>query len=118
NFGFTDHTTLLTWITAATESLAGLLLVVGLFSPLAAAGILGVTASVVYVKFTGGFFGPPEGFEYEFLLATAAFTLLFTGPGRVAVDVHTPWRRKPVPFGISGLVLAAAGCVVILILFR
>src|SRR5699024_441272 len=36
-FGFSDHTTLLTWITALTESLGGLLLVVGLFSPLAAA---------------------------------------------------------------------------------
>jgi|GEM_PF-97601 len=118
NFGFTDHTTLLTWITALTESLGGLLLVVGLFSPLAAAGILGVAASAVYVKFSGGFFGPPAGFEYEFLLATCAFALLFTGPGRLAIDVHTPWRRKPVPFGLSGLVLAAAGCVVILILFR
>lgn len=118
DFGFTDHTTLLTWITALTESIGGLLLVVGLFSPFAAAGILGVTASAVYVKFHGGFFGPPDGFEYELLLATSAFVVLFTGPGRLAVDVHTPWRRKPVPFGISGLVLAAAGCVVILILFR
>lgn len=117
-FGFTGYTTLLSWITAVTETVGGALLILGLFTPLAAAGLLGVAASVVYVQFSGGFFGEPSGFEYEVLLAACAFALLFTGAGRLSVDVHTPWRRKPMPFAVLGLLLAAAGCVVILVLFR
>ena len=117
-FGFTDYTTLLSWITAVTETVGGALLILGLFTPLAAAGLLGVAASVVYVQFNGGFFGEPSGFEYELLLAACAFALLFTGAGRLAVDVNTPWRRKPMPYGVLGLLLAAAACVVILVSFH
>lgn len=117
-FGFTSYTTALSWITALTETIGGALLIVGLFTPLAAAGLLGVAASVVYVKFSGGFFGPPQGFEYELLLATSAFVLLFTGAGRLSVDVHTPWRRKPMPYAVLGVLIAAAACVVILGIFR
>lgn len=117
-FGFTGATTLLSWITALTETLGGTLLVFGLFTPLAAAGLLGVSASAVYVKFGGGFFGAPAGFEYELLLAAGVFALLFTGAGRLSVDVHTPWRRKPMPYAVLGLLLAAAACVVILVSFR
>lgn len=116
-FGFTSQTTLLSWITAVTETVSGALLVLGLFTPLAAAGILGVAASVVYLKFGGGFFSR-QGFEYELLLAGAAFTLLFTGAGRIAVDVNTPWRRKPMPFAVFGVLLAAAASVLVLVLFR
>lgn len=117
-FGFTGYTTLLSWITAFTETAGGVLLVLGLFTPLAAAGILGVTATIVYVKFDAGFFAAQQGFEYELLLAATAFALLFTGAGRLAFDVHTPWRRKPMPYAVVGLLLAAAASVVILILFR
>lgn len=117
-FGFDSYTSVLAWITALTETLGGALLIVGMFTPLAAAGLLGVAASVVYVKFDGGFFGPPEGFEYELLLACCAFVLLFTGAGRVSIDVHTPWRRRPWPYGVLGVLAAAAGAVVILAIFR
>lgn len=118
-FGYTSQTTLLSWITALSETVGGLLLVFGLFTPIGAAAILGVTANIVYLKFSGGFFvGQGTGFEYELLLAAAAFTLLFTGPGRVAVDKNTPWRRKPLPFALIGLLLAAAGTVAVLVLAR
>lgn len=117
-YGFTGYTTLLSWITALTETVGGGLLILGLFTPLAAAGLLGVATSVVFVQFGGGFFGEPSGFEYEVLLATSAFVLLFTGAGRLSVDVHTPWRRKPMPYAVLGLLLTSAACVVILILFH
>ncbi|OZM74197.1 hypothetical protein CFN78_07120 [Amycolatopsis antarctica] len=117
--GYTSQTTLLSWITALAEVGGGALLILGLFTPIGAAAILGVTANIVYVKYGSGFFnGPEQGYEYELLLGVVALALLFTGSGRVALDANTPWRRKPMPFAIVGLVLAAAASVAVVLLFR
>ncbi|WP_243859246.1 DoxX family protein [Amycolatopsis arida] len=117
-FGYSGNTTLLSWITALSETLGGLLLVLGLFTPLGAAAILGVAANVVYVKWANGFFMGNNGFEYELLIGTVALALLFTGAGRISVDKNTPWRRRPMPFALLGLLLAAAASVVVLVVFR
>jgi putative oxidoreductase len=117
SFGFTQ-TTLLAWVTGISELAGGALLVFGLFTPIGAAAILGVMANVIYLKWSGGFFGPPKGFEWEAALATMAFTLLFTGPGRISIDRPTPWARKPAPYGIVGLILAAGLSAVTLVVLR
>lgn len=118
-FGFTSQTTLLSWITGIIEVGGGLLVILGLFTPLAAAALLGVTVNIVYAKFPGGFFqGHGQGFEFELLLAGLSLTLLCTGAGRISLDVNTPWRKKPWPFGLLGLLLAAAASVVVIVLFR
>jgi putative oxidoreductase len=117
--GFTSQTTFLAWLASITEVGGSALLLLGLFTPLGAAALLGLFASIVYVKFHGGFFiGQGQGFEFEALLGLVALTFLFTGPGRIALDVNTPWRKKPVPYGLLGVLLAAAVAVVVLIAFR
>lgn len=100
------HARALAWVTGVTELGGGALLVLGLFTALGAAGILGVMASVIRLKWHGGFFAP-SGFEWELALATLAFTVLFTGPGRVALDNGRPWYRHPVATGFTFLVIAA-----------
>ena len=118
-FGYTSQTTLLSWITGVSEVGGGLLVIVGLFTPLGAAALLGVAANIVYAKFRGGFFERQgQGFEFELVLASLALTLLCTGSGRLAMDANTPWRRKPWPFGLLGLLLAAAASVAVIVLFR
>jgi putative oxidoreductase len=122
-FGFTSQTTLLSWITGIAEVGGGLLVILGLFTPLGAAALLGVTVNVVYAKFHGGFFlgrgnSPGGGFEFELVLSALSLALLFTGAGRVSLDVNTPWRRKPTPFGLLGLLLATAASVAVIMLFR
>lgn len=119
-YGFTQSTSLLSWITAAVEVGAGGLLVLGVFTPLGLAGLLTIQASVIAVKLNDGFFlgAPTQGFEYEVVLAAIAVALLFTGPGRISLDANTPWRRKPVPFGLVALLLAAAATVTMLLVFR
>jgi putative oxidoreductase len=118
-FGFTGQTTLLSWITGVSEIAGGALVIVGLFTPLGAAALLGVAANVVYAKFHGGFFdGQGKGFEFELVLAALALSLLCTGAGRVSLDVNTPWRRRPWPFGLLGFLLAAAASVTVIVLFR
>ncbi|MQA61157.1 MAG: DoxX family membrane protein [Actinophytocola sp.] len=123
--GFT-RPLLLSWATAVTEVGAGGMLVLGLFTPLAAAGVLGIVASAVYLTPRDvGYYGILQedgavvpGAAFPLMLAGAAAAMLFTGPGRVALDVKTPWRRRPVPFGIVGLLLAAGAAVAVIMLFR
>ncbi|CAM3653131.1 DoxX family protein [Kibdelosporangium persicum] len=112
-----SQTTLLAWVTGVSELVGGVLLVLGLFTPVGAAAVLGVMANVIFLKWSGGFFSP-RGFEWELALGAAAFTLLFTGPGRISLDRPTPWGRRPVPLGLFMLIVAAGLSVVTLVVFR
>jgi putative oxidoreductase len=117
--GYTSQTTVLSWVAGVTEIAGGALLILGLFTPVAAGALLAVTANVVYLTYREGFFlGGGHGVEYHLVLGGIALALLFTGPGRISLDVNTPWRRRPVPFGIVGFVLAAAAMAIVLTRFR
>jgi putative oxidoreductase len=115
-YGFSRNIEFLTWLTGVTEVAGSVLLVLGLFTPLAAAGLLGVGISAVRAKWAGGF-TQGEGYELELTLAVIAFALLLTGPGWYALDRHTAWRRKPLGFAVGGLILAAGGAVAVGSLF-
>lgn len=113
--GYVDPN-ILAWVAGGTELAGGALLVLGLFTPLAAAALLGLLANVVVLKWPLGFFEP--GFELEFALGAGAFAVLFAGPGRVALDRPTPWFRRPVLNGWLFLVLGAAVAIVFLFVLR
>lgn len=108
---------ILAWVTGVTELAGGGLLVLGLFTPLAAAGVLGVMANVVALKFRGGFFAP-NGVELEVAYAAMAFGLLFAGPGRAALDYNRGWFRHPLVAGFLCLLLAAGATTATLYVFR
>jgi len=117
--GFHKQLTLLSWATGVSEVAGSALVIVGIFTPLGAAALLGVAASAVFAKFRGGFFvGQGQGFEFELLLAATAFSLLFTGAGTISLERNTPWRRRPLPLGLVSLLLAAAASVVVIVLTR
>ncbi|WP_027946233.1 DoxX family protein [Amycolatopsis taiwanensis] len=116
--GFTSQLTLLSWLGGIAEIAGGGLLILGLFTPAAASVLLALTALAVYLKYDNGFFLDGNGFEYHLMLAAMAFGLLFTGPGRVSLDVNTRWRRNPVPLAFLGIALAAAAVVVVVVVFR
>ncbi|MFC3893717.1 DoxX family protein [Lentzea rhizosphaerae] len=107
----------LAWVTGITELAGGGLLVLGLFTPLAAAGLLAVMANVIALKYKGGFFGP-NGVELELALAGMAFAALFAGPGRAALDYNRSWFRHPVAAGFIALLLGAGGAAVTFFVFR
>lgn len=117
-YGFTRGLGLLSWVTGLVEIGGSVLLILGLFTPLAAAGLLGVGLSVVAGKFSGGFFeGTGKGYEFELTLAVIALAILLAGSGRISLDINTPWRRHPFRFGLAGLVLAIVASVVITLAF-
>jgi putative oxidoreductase len=114
-FGFTEPK-ILAWVLAVSETAGGALLVLGLFTPAGAAAVLGVMANVIAISWNRDqFLG---GVELELMFAAAALALLFTGPGRIAIDRHTPWFRRAPVFGIVFLLIAAGATVVTLLVFR
>lgn len=70
-----------------TETVAGVLLVLGLLTPLAAAAILGVMVNAILtVHRPNGIWNSQGGMEYPLVLAAAATMFGFTGPGAPALD--------------------------------
>ncbi|GAB4585113.1 DoxX family protein [Nocardia sp. IFM 10818] len=93
-------------IAGLSETLGGLALALGLFTPLAAAAVLGTMINAIAVHGTDSFFAP-EGFEYELLLALGAAALALAGPGRIAVDHYLPALRNH-RFGCGAAAIALA----------
>lgn len=113
-----QHAGIFAYITAWTELVGGLFVALGLLLPLATAGLLGVVVSaIVAVRWQAGFAGP-DGFQLELVLAGAVFALLFTGPGRIALDNGRRWFRFAPAFGFVFLLISAAATLVVLLAFR
>jgi putative oxidoreductase len=77
------------WLASLTELAAGALLVLGLLTPLAAAGVIGVMTVAWAINHRGnGFFifRPGEGWEYVMTLAIVALALSTIGPGAWSLD--------------------------------
>ena len=88
-----------------TELGAGALLIVGLFTPLAAAGVVGVMVVAWITNHrTNGFFifRPGEGWEYVANLTFAGLAIGALGPGRWSLDRATRFH----PDGYRGLAIA------------
>jgi putative oxidoreductase len=65
---------------------AGILLVLGLATPLASAGVLGVMVIATGVKIRVGFWSQDGGFEYPLILSLLAVAVAWTGPGSLSLD--------------------------------
>jgi putative oxidoreductase len=74
-------------VAGAAETLAGLLLVLGLFTPFACVAIVAVmTNAILAVHAPRGFWNANGGVEFPLALAVVATALAFTGPGRISLD--------------------------------
>ena len=119
-FGY-QSTGVLAWAVALGQLVGGAAVVLGLFTPLAAAGLLAMALNAVLLDQHNGFFvsGPPgaAAVEFEVVLGLAAAALVLTGPGRLALDNGRTWQRRPAPWGVLCLVIGvAAGLLVFFVL--
>jgi putative oxidoreductase len=85
----------LAFLAAFTEFFGALAVLSGLLSRLASLGLfITMMVAIFGVHISGGFF-LPKGFEYAFSLGVMALTLIFTGPGRIAIaDIEAKLFRR------------------------
>jgi putative oxidoreductase len=105
---------LLTYVAAGTQIAAGVLLVLGLFTPVAAAAALAFLVNSVLVNFSaqrkgGGLFVFGSGVEYLLVLVVLAAAVILAGPGRYGFDGGRGWARRPFIGSFLALLLGAGG---------
>lgn len=75
------------WMSVVTEIGAGILLVLGLLTPLACAAVISVMLVAGFLAHRkNGFFVFKDGYEYVLVLAVVCLLLGVTGPGRFSLD--------------------------------
>lgn len=97
------------WLASLTELAAGSLLVLGLLTPLAAAGVLGTMAVAWIINHIGnGFFifRPGEGWEYVMTLTLVSFGIAGVGAGEWSLDSALGIMDDL--FGWTGVVIGVA----------
>ena len=105
-------------IAGGSEFGAGLLLILGLFTPIASAAIVGTLVVAGSVHWKAGLWAQKGGYELALFYATGASALAFTGPGTYSMDnalglvsfAGNSWGSVAVVTGvISGLAIIARG---------
>ena len=123
DMGF-KYANILTYVAAGAEIGAGALLVLGLFTPLAAAVALaylvnallaGVATQTGSTRFP---FFLPDGHEYEITLIVVAAAIILIGPGRYGFDAGRGWARRPFIGSFAALLLGIGGGVAVWVLLN
>jgi len=97
-------------LAGVTEIGGGLLLAIGLATPLGAAIVASVMiVAAVSAHLPRGFFAQNGGFEYTLVLGVAGLTPAFTGPGRASLDAALGWELGNAAWGAAALALAVVG---------
>ena len=106
-----QHADILTYCAAGGEIAAGVLLILGLFTPLAAAGALAYLTNSLLAGMSGQHspksfpYFLPSGHEYEITLIVLAVAVILAGPGRYGFDAGRGWARRPFIGSFAALVL-------------
>ncbi len=86
------------------EATAGILLILGLLTPLAAALVVAVmVAAIITVHAENGLWVTENGFEYNLVLIASAFALAAAGPGTWSLD------HASAGWGVGALVAGVLG---------
>ena len=100
-------------VTGVSELGGGLLLVLGLVTPLGAAAVAGVMiVAIATVHLSKGFFNSDGGYEFNLLIAAAAISLAIVGPGSYSIDNALDLSLTGLEWGLvafGAAVVAGAG---------
>jgi putative oxidoreductase len=98
------------WLSALAETVGGLLLALGLLTPIGSAMVIAVmVTAILTVHGTKGFFNTDGGYEFNLTLIAAAFALAGVGPGEWSLDnafgidwTGTGWALIALGAGVLG----------------
>jgi putative oxidoreductase len=119
-----QHADILTYCAAGGEIAAGVLLVLGLFTPLAAAGALAYLINSLLAGMSAQHHGKslpfflPNGHEYEITLIVMAAAVILVGPGRYGFDAGRGWARRPFIGSFAALVLGIGAGIALWVLLN
>lgn len=109
-------------LAASTELSCGILFAVGLLTPFAATGFVGLMIVAAWtVHKDNGFFVVKNGWEYNAILATTAIGIAMVGPGKYSLDwaFGLDFTYEPMlTFFISAVLGAAAGIGLLVACYR
>lgn len=103
---------ILAYAGAIGEVVAGVLLIIGLLTPLAAAGLLALLINAWCVRQAaepGLQWFAPDGPELEMLLAATLVAIILAGPGRISLEGRRKWATRPHLGSFVALLLGVAG---------
>jgi len=96
-------------LAGAAEFVGGLLIALGLLTPVGAALVIAVMVTAIgSVHLPKGFFVTDGGFEYNLLIIASSVALVFAGPGAYSLDAV---ERMEVSGWIPGLIVLGVGLV-------
>ncbi len=95
------------------EGFGGLLLALGLLTPLAAAIIFSVmVVATLSVHVAHGFFISSGGYEYNLVVGVAALTIAFSGPGPLSLDAALGYAVSGAWWGGAAFILGLIGAAI------
>ncbi len=115
---------ILAYVAAGGQIGAGVLLIVGLFTPIAAAGALAYLVTAVIAEVADAQSDArlsrflTDGHEYEVILLFAVVAIILVGPGRYGLDAGRGWARRPFIGSFAALVLGVGAGVGIWVLLN
>jgi len=93
-----------------TEAGGGILLTVGLLTPLGAALVASVMlVAAVSVHIKNGFFAGNGGYEFVLVIGVGALSLSFIGPGKFSADAFLGYSLAGLVWGVGSAVVAVFG---------
>jgi putative oxidoreductase len=119
-----QHADILAYVSAGGELVAAVLVVLGLFTPVAAAGALaflinGLLASISAQPHSHTFlFFLPEGHEYQITLIVLAVAVILAGPGQYGLDARRGWAHRPFIGSFVALIAGIAAGIVVWVLLN
>ena len=102
------------WLTGLSELIGGLLLALGLLTPLGCAAAIGVMFNAIVVVHWKAGVWAPNGYELPLLFGVVALGLAFTGPGRLSLDRGWRWATGGLVPGLVSLGLGLAGALIVM----
>ena len=115
---------ILTYVATFGQIAAGVLLVLGLFTPVAAAGALAYLTTGLLAEAMAAHEAArlsdflTDGHEYRVFVVGAVAALVLTGPGRYGFDAGRGWARRPFVGSLAALVVGVGAGIAIWVLLN